>query len=67
VQLASGVTELFYQTLVSLTAGTTYVFKVRAVNSVGSSFDSATLSVLAAKRPDAPVSLTYVAAQTTAT
>jgi len=42
------------------------VFKVRAVNSVGSSVDSAMLSVLAAKRPDAPVSLTNVPAQTTA-
>jgi len=42
------------------------VFKVRAVNSVGSSDDSATLSVLAAKRPDAPVSLANVQEQTTA-
>ena len=40
VQLASGVTDLFYQTTVTLTAGTTYVFKVRAANSVGSSVDS---------------------------
>jgi hypothetical protein len=48
VQLASGVTDLFYQTTLTLTAGYTYVFKVRAVNSVGSSVDSVTLSVLAA-------------------
>ena len=40
VQLASGVTDLSYQTTVTLTAGTTYVFKVRAVNSVGPSVDS---------------------------
>jgi len=67
VELASGVTDLFYRTTVTLTAGKTYVFKVRAVNSVGSSVDSATLSVLAAKHPDAPVSLANVPTQTTAT
>ncbi len=55
LQLALGVTDLFYQTTVSLTAGKIYVFKVRAVNSVGSSVDSLLLSILAAKRPDAPV------------
>lgn len=43
------------------------MFKVQAVNSVGSSSDSAELSVLAAKLPDAPVSLANVPAQTTAT
>jgi len=67
VQLVSGVTDLFYQTTITLTAGTTYVFKVRAVNSVGSSVDSVTLSVLAAKHPDAPIALANVPAQTTAT
>ena len=67
MQLASGVTDLFYQTTVALTAGTTYVFKVRAVNTVGSSVDSVTLSVLAAKHPDAPISLANVPQQTTAT
>jgi len=67
MQLSSDVTDLFYQTTVALTAGITYLFKVRAVNTVGSSVDSVTLSVLAAKHPDAPVSLANVPQQTTAT
>jgi len=67
VKLASGVTDLFYLTTITLTAGKTYVFKVRAVNSVGSSVDSSSLSILAAKRPGNPVSLANVPAQTTAT
>ena len=41
----------------TLTPGTTYKFKVRARNSVGTSLDSQELAVLAAKLPDAPVDL----------
>lgn len=51
VQLASGVTSRSYLTTVSLTQGTTYVFTVKARNSVGLSAQSATLSVLAAQIP----------------
>jgi hypothetical protein len=60
------VTSLFYLTSVTLNAGTTYVFKVQARNSVGFSNDSVELSVLAAKLPDSPVSLIDVPATTTA-
>lgn len=67
VQLESGVTTQYYQTSVTLTPGTTYVFKVQARNSVGSSSDSTELSVLAAKLPDAPLSLADVPEQTTST
>jgi len=59
------VTTQYYQTTVTLEAGTTYVFKVQARNSVGFSSDSTELSVLAAKLPDSPVSLANVAATTT--
>lgn len=57
VQLESGVKTLAYQTTIPLTPATNYVFKVQAVNSVGPSKDSESLSVLAARRPDAPTSL----------
>ncbi len=50
----------------TLTAGVTYSFKVTARNSVGTSLQSATLAVLAAKVPDAPLSLANNAAVTTA-
>jgi hypothetical protein len=50
----------------TLSAGTTYVFKVQARNSVGISADSAELSVLAAKLPDAPINLVNDPAATTA-
>jgi hypothetical protein len=50
---------------VTLSAGTTYVFKVQSRNSVGFSGDSSELSVLAAKLPDAPVSLANDAVTTT--
>jgi hypothetical protein len=42
------------------------VFKVQARNSVGLSNESAELSVLAAKLPDAPVTLVDVPGTTTA-
>jgi hypothetical protein len=64
--LDSAVTTRHYLTTVSLTAGTTYRFKVTARNTVGSSVESAELSVLAAKLPDAPVNLVNVPAVTTA-
>jgi hypothetical protein len=66
VELEAGVTSQFYQTSVTLSAGTTYVFKVQARNSVGFSSDSAELSVLAAKLPDAPINLNNDSAMTTA-
>ena len=44
----------------TLTPGTTYAFKVTARNSVGHSLNSETISVLAAKLPDAPVDLSNV-------
>jgi hypothetical protein len=66
VELESGVTSQFYLTSVTLNAGTTYVFKVQARNSVGFGSDSAELSVLAAKLPDAPVNLVNDPATTTA-
>lgn len=65
VQLEASVTTQYYSTSVTLSAGTTYVFKVQARNSVGYSSDSAELSVLAAKLPDTPVSLANVAESTT--
>jgi hypothetical protein len=65
VQLEAGVTSQFYSTSVTLSPGTTYVFKVQSRNSVGFSGDSAELSVLAAKLPDAPVSLANDAGITT--
>jgi len=58
--LAEAVANKFYQTTVSLTAGETYSFKVTARNSVGDSAMSAIVSILAAKAPDAPVSLANV-------
>ena len=66
VVLDSAVTTRHYLTTVSLTAGTTYKFKVTARNTVGSSVESAELSVLAAKLPDAPVNLVNVPVVTTA-
>jgi hypothetical protein len=66
VELEAGVTSQFYQTSVILSAGTTYVFKVQARNSVGYSSDSIELSVIAAKLPDAPINLVNVPATTTA-
>ena len=58
VQLAAGVTNRYYQTTANLlTAGVTYVFKVKARTSVGLSEDSASVSILAATIPDAPLFL----------
>ena len=61
-QLATGITNKFYETTLVVIAGSTYVFKVQARNSVGISAESATVSILAAKTPDAPLSLANVAA-----
>lgn len=49
-----------------MVAGTYYKFKVTARNSVGSSSDSEEITILAAKLPDAPVSLADVPEVTTA-
>jgi len=58
VQLAAGVTNRYYQTTANLlTSGVTYVFKVKARTSVGLSEDSASVSILAATIPDAPLFL----------
>lgn len=66
MQLASSITDKSYLAN-GLSAGTTYVFKVTARNSVGSSSDSANLSVLAADEPDAPTLLANDAAVTSYT
>ena len=50
-----------------LTAGTTYSFKVAAINIVGTSILSSTLSILAASVPDPPTALTRIDANTNAT
>jgi hypothetical protein len=60
VILEEAVVNKFYQTTVSLIAGETYSFKVTARNTVGDSAMSAIVSILAAKAPDAPVSLANV-------
>jgi hypothetical protein len=54
------VTTRSYLTTVTLIPGETYKFKVTARNTVGSSQESAVLSVIAAKVPDAPVNLSNV-------
>ena len=66
VLLDGAVTDQFYLTTVTLTAGTTYKFKVTARNEVGSSLDSEVVEILAAKLPDAPVNLVNVSEVTTA-
>ena len=66
VLLDGAVTDRFYVTLVTLTPGTTYTFKVTARNTVGTSLDSETVSILAAKEPDAPINLNNVPEVTTA-
>jgi hypothetical protein len=50
----------------SVTAGLTYTFKVTSRNTVGSSLDSQTISILAAKQPDAPLNLQNVPGLTSA-
>ena len=66
VLLDGAVTDRFYVTSVTLTPGATYRFKVTARNTVGTSLNSATVSILAAKEPDAPINLSNVASVTTA-
>jgi hypothetical protein len=55
----------YLTTYAPIVAGKTYGFKVTARNSVGSSDFSAILLVLAAKLPDAPVSVINVPSITT--
>ena len=64
--LATGVTTEYYVTSVVLTAGVTYQFQVSARNSVGSGSYSVAISILAAKIPDAPLSLSDIATVTNA-
>ena len=52
-ELATGVTATSY-TKTGLTAGTTYVFKVKARNALGDSAFSSTVSILAASVPSTP-------------
>jgi len=52
VTLATGVTDKFYTTTVSLIAGQTYNFKIEARNTVGYSLMSDTLAILVAQEPD---------------
>lgn len=55
--LAEGVINTFYTTVAPLTPGKIYKFKVTARNTVGSSDQSIAIAILAAKVPDAPLSL----------
>jgi hypothetical protein len=52
-QLASGILQTSYETVIGLAPGSTYAFKVYTRNSVGFSL-SAAISILAAQEPDAP-------------
>lgn len=67
VQLVQGVTDLFYQTGITLTADSVYSFKVRARNSIGNSYQSRELKVRAAAIPDSPTSIHNVASSTNGT
>ena len=64
--LDGSVSERNYLTTVGLAKATTYKFKVTARNSVGSSVFSEVLEVLAARKPDPPVSVLNVASITNA-
>lgn len=66
ILLADSLTLNEYQTT-DITAGTSYKFKLTARNTVGQSLFSDTLTVLAAKDPDAPLSLQNVPGITTST
>lgn len=57
ILLQGGVTQAEFTTTNVLVAGENYSFKVTSRNSVGNSLQSESLTVLAAKEPDAPVSL----------
>jgi hypothetical protein len=61
-QLNAGVVTRHYTTTVTLTAGRTYAFKVKARNTVGLSLYSEPISILAAHEPDAPLNLANVPA-----
>jgi len=66
VLLSGGVTNTYYTTTNSLTAGAFYTFTVTAINSVGESDKSSSLTILAAKLPFAPVNLANNPSMTTA-
>jgi hypothetical protein len=57
ILLDGSVTDQFYLTIVSLTAGEFYKFKVTARNSVGTSSESEVLTVQAARVADKPINL----------
>lgn len=66
MQLASGVTNQYFQTTNELTSGLFYKFKVISRNSVGFSVDSQEVEILAAVEPDAPINLVNDASVTNA-
>jgi hypothetical protein len=66
VLLESTVTTAYYTTSVALTNDVNYSFKVTARNTVGSSLQSVSITILAARVSDAPVNLANVPALTTA-
>lgn len=66
VDLATGLTATSY-TAINLIGGNTYKFKVRARNSVGYSVSSSEVSILCARAPDAPVSVSRNSLTTTST
>lgn len=66
VSLAENVLETYYTTTVPLTPDVIYSFKVTARNSVGDSLMSESISIRAARVPDAPINLVNVPGQTTA-
>jgi hypothetical protein len=67
VLLETGVTDQSYETSTTLTPNSLYSFNVTARNSVGSSLFSDVVTILAARKPDAPISLVTNAHITTGT
>lgn len=56
----------YYTTTVVLTKDVNYSFKVTARNTIGNSLKSESVTILAARIPDAPVTLVEVPGITTA-
>ena len=54
-----------YQTTLELEPGTLYTFKVQARNSVGYSLDSSTITIRAARIPDAPANVLTTTVEST--
>lgn len=64
--LQDSLTDLFYETIISLIPGKVYTFVVKIRNEVGLSLDSVELPILAARIPDQLASLENNPAITTA-